>query len=86
MNKSAPSVLRILTMVVFALSCFGLLLFLWLSFGGAVPLQAKEYEVKVNFPEATTLAQVAEQPAAGPLLGFTALLAPTGICGGAGSP
>ena len=29
-------------MVVFALSCFGLLLFLWLSFGGPVPLKFRE--------------------------------------------
>ena len=28
-------------MVAFALSCFGILLYLWLSFGGAVPLQAE---------------------------------------------
>ena len=32
-------------MVVFALSCFGLLLFLWLTFGGAVPLKPKGYRV-----------------------------------------
>ncbi|MDX6650041.1 MAG: hypothetical protein QOJ97_1992, partial [Solirubrobacteraceae bacterium] len=38
MQKQAPSVGRILTMVLFALSCFGLLLFLWLAFGGASPL------------------------------------------------
>ena len=37
MQKQAPSVGRILTMVLFALSCFGLLLFLWLSFGGPTP-------------------------------------------------
>ena len=30
-----------LTMVLFALSCFGLLLFLWLAFGGADPAQAE---------------------------------------------
>ena len=44
-----------LTMVVFALSCFGLLLFLWLSFGGPVPLKPKGYRVQVAFPEAATL-------------------------------
>ena len=47
-------------MVVFALTCFGLLLFLWLSFGGAVPLKPKRYEVKVSVPEATTLATEAD--------------------------
>jgi virulence factor Mce-like protein len=59
-QKNAPSLARILSMVVFSLSCFGLLLFLWLSFGGAIPLKPKRYELKVNFPEATTLAQVAD--------------------------
>ena len=57
MQKSAPSLPRVLTMVFFALSCIGLLLFLWLSFGGPVPLDPKGYRVKVNFPESTTLAE-----------------------------
>ena len=34
-------------MVGFALSCFGLLLFLWLAFGGPVPLKPKGYQFKV---------------------------------------
>jgi phospholipid/cholesterol/gamma-HCH transport system substrate-binding protein len=58
--KQAPSVGRILTMVAFALSCFGILLFLWLSFGGSVPLRPEGYRVNVAFPEATQLAQEAE--------------------------
>ena len=60
MQKQGPSLVRILTMVVFALSCFGLLLFLWVSFGGSVPLRPKAYEVNVNFPEATTVAEAAD--------------------------
>jgi virulence factor Mce-like protein len=47
-------------MVIFALSCFGILTFLWVSFGGSVPLKPKKYEVKVQFPEATTLAEQAD--------------------------
>ncbi len=47
-------------MVVFTLSCFGLLLFLWLSFGGSIPLRPKSYRVEVAFPEAATLAQEAD--------------------------
>jgi virulence factor Mce-like protein len=47
-------------MVLFALSCFGLLLFLWLSFGGPIPLAAKGYRVRVAFPEATQLALQAD--------------------------
>jgi phospholipid/cholesterol/gamma-HCH transport system substrate-binding protein len=60
MIKQAPSLGRILTMVAFSLSCFGIVLFLWLSFGGSVPLRPKGYEVNVAFPEATQLAQSAE--------------------------
>ena len=35
MQKQAPSVGRIFVMVLFALSCFGILLYLWLVFGGS---------------------------------------------------
>ena len=38
------------TMVLFALSCFGLLLFLWLAFGGPVPLKPKGYRVPGRVP------------------------------------
>jgi virulence factor Mce-like protein len=69
MQKNAPSLARILSMVIFALSCFGLLLFLWLSFGGAIPLKPKRYELRVNFPEATTLAQQADVRIAGVTVG-----------------
>ena len=60
MIKQAPKLGSILTMVAFALSCFGILIFLWLSFGGSVPLQPEGYRVNVSFPEATQLAQEAE--------------------------
>jgi phospholipid/cholesterol/gamma-HCH transport system substrate-binding protein len=58
--KQTPSIGRVLTMVAFALSCFGILVFLWLSFGGSVPLQPQGYRVTVQFPEATQLAQEAD--------------------------
>jgi phospholipid/cholesterol/gamma-HCH transport system substrate-binding protein len=69
MNKAAPSLLRIVTMVVFALSCFGLLLFLWLSFGGPIPLKPQGYRVQVAFPEAATLASEADVRIAGVSVG-----------------
>jgi virulence factor Mce-like protein len=56
-------------MVLFALSCFGLLLFLWLSFGGSVPLKAQSYRVKISFPEATQLALQADVRVAGVTIG-----------------
>jgi virulence factor Mce-like protein len=67
--KQAPSVGRILVMVAFALSCFGILMFLWLSFGGSVPLRPKGYEMHVKFPEATTLAQEADVRISGVTVG-----------------
>jgi phospholipid/cholesterol/gamma-HCH transport system substrate-binding protein len=60
MQKQAPSLGRILVMVGFALSCVAILLYLWLTFGGAVPLRPKGYRVNVNFPEAVTLAEQAD--------------------------
>jgi virulence factor Mce-like protein len=58
--KQTPSLGRILAMVAFALSCFGILVFLWLNFGGSVPLQPEGYRFTVQFPEATQLAQEAD--------------------------
>src|SRR3954470_23234483 len=60
MQKVAPSFRRLFAMVAFALSCGGLLLFLWLAFGGATPLSPQKYRVKVQFDEATLLVQEAE--------------------------
>jgi phospholipid/cholesterol/gamma-HCH transport system substrate-binding protein len=51
---------QVAAMVIFAFSCFGLLLFLWLSFGGPIPLKPKGYQFQVSFPEATTLADEAD--------------------------
>jgi len=56
-QKQAPTVGRLLIMVGFALSCFGLLLFLWLAFGGPIPLAPKGYRFSASFGEATQLAQ-----------------------------
>src|SRR3954469_25338652 len=61
--------MRIPTMLIFALGCFGLLLFLWMSFGGAVPLKANKYELRVSFPEAATLAEAADVRIAGVTIG-----------------
>jgi phospholipid/cholesterol/gamma-HCH transport system substrate-binding protein len=69
MDKTAHPLSRILIMVVFALSCFGLLIFLWLSFGGAVPLKPQGYRVRIAFPEATTLAEQADVRIAGVSVG-----------------
>ena len=57
MSKRAPSTTQLLVIAGFALSCFGILLFLWITFGGPTPFKAKPYEVKIPFNEATQLAQ-----------------------------
>jgi phospholipid/cholesterol/gamma-HCH transport system substrate-binding protein len=54
-NKQAPSAGRLAVIVGFTLSCFGILLFLWITFGGPTPLRATTYQVKVPFDEATSL-------------------------------
>src|SRR5215212_5681967 len=61
--------MRIPTMVLFAMGCFGLALFLWISFGGSSPLRAKKYELRVSFPEATTLAEAADVRLSGVTVG-----------------
>jgi phospholipid/cholesterol/gamma-HCH transport system substrate-binding protein len=57
MSKRAPSTAQLLVIVGFALSCFGILLFLWVTFGGPTPFRAKPWQVKVPFNEATQLAE-----------------------------
>lgn len=57
MSKKAPSTAQILVIVGFALSCFGILLFLWITFGGPTPFKAKPYEIHIPFNEATQLAE-----------------------------
>ena len=60
MQKQAPTLGRMLVMVGFALSCFGLLLFLWLAFGGPIPLSPEGYRFQTSFGEATQLAKEAD--------------------------
>jgi phospholipid/cholesterol/gamma-HCH transport system substrate-binding protein len=69
MIKEVPSPFRIVAMVAFTLSVFALLMFLWLSFGGSIPLRPQGYRVEVAFPEAATLAQEADVRMAGVNIG-----------------
>ena len=69
MNTGSPRMSRVITMVIFALSCVGLLLFLWVSFGGTIPLGAQGYRVKVSFPNAQDLATQADVRIAGVSVG-----------------
>lgn len=69
MNKKPPSATGLASIVVFALSCFGLLLYLWLSFGGPTPLKPKGYRVQVPFQEAAQLGEQADVRVAGVPIG-----------------
>jgi len=57
MSKRAPSTTQLLVITAFALACFGILLFLWVTFGGPTPFKAKSYQVTVPFTEASQLAE-----------------------------
>ena len=60
MQKQAPSIGRILVAIGFTLSCFALLLFLWVTFGGPVPFKPESYRFTADFPEAITLSKEAD--------------------------
>jgi phospholipid/cholesterol/gamma-HCH transport system substrate-binding protein len=65
MIKQTPSIGRIIAMIAFTLSVFAILIFLWLAFGGSVPLQPEGYRFTVHMPEAATLAEEADVRIAG---------------------
>jgi virulence factor Mce-like protein len=57
MQKKAPTLGNLVVIVLFVLSCFGLLLFLWESFGGPLPLKPKGYRFTAAFPRTLLLAE-----------------------------
>src|SRR6478735_5664551 len=76
MVKDAPGLGKIAAMVLFALSCFGLLLFLWLAFGGPVPLKPKGYRFHTSFAESGQLALQADVRISGVPVGKVVAIAP----------
>jgi phospholipid/cholesterol/gamma-HCH transport system substrate-binding protein len=78
MVKQAPTPAKLAVMTIFALTCFGLLLFLWKAFGGPTPLTPKGYRVHVDFPEATQLASQADVRISGVPVGKVVSLAQHG--------
>jgi phospholipid/cholesterol/gamma-HCH transport system substrate-binding protein len=65
MIKKTPSLGRMIAMVAFTISVFAILIFLWLAFGGSVPLNPEGYRFTVNMKEAATLAVEADVRMAG---------------------
>jgi phospholipid/cholesterol/gamma-HCH transport system substrate-binding protein len=74
MQKRAPTLGNILVIILFALSCFGLLLFLWESFGGALPLKPKGYRMTVAFPRTFALAEESDVRISGVNIGHVVAL------------
>jgi virulence factor Mce-like protein len=68
-NKNPPTIGGIAAMVGFTLSVAALLLFLWVSFGGTLPLRAESYRFKAEFPEASLLVKEADVRMAGVNIG-----------------
>ena len=74
MQKRAPTLGNILVIILFVLSCFGLLLFLWESFGGPVPLKPKGYRFTVAFPRTLALAEQSDVRISGVNVGHVVAL------------
>ncbi|MGI8727947.1 MAG: MlaD family protein, partial [Solirubrobacterales bacterium] len=79
MQKSAPSAGRLILAGGFTLSCFALILFLWVSFGGPTPLSSKSYRITAFFPEATALALEADVRVGGVNIGKVKEIEPAPI-------
>lgn len=62
-RKLSP--LALVAAIGFTAACVGLLLYLWLTFGGSIPLRAESYRFHVAFPEAGQLTQEADVRIAG---------------------
>src|ERR1035441_6791251 len=60
MNTKRPASVAMLSMAAFTASCIGLLLFLWLSFGGSIPFAPEGYRFSVEFDQAVELASQAQ--------------------------
>jgi phospholipid/cholesterol/gamma-HCH transport system substrate-binding protein len=59
-NKQAPTFPRLAAIALFTISCFVVLVYMWLTFGGPVPLQSKGYRFKAVFTEAPLLVTQAD--------------------------
>src|SRR3954463_9680609 len=81
MVKDAPGLGKIAAMVLFALSCFGLLLFLWLAFRGPVPLKPKGYRFHTSFAEAGQLSLEADVRISGVPVGKVKKITPDKVTG-----
>jgi ABC-type transporter Mla subunit MlaD len=78
-STRTPKASTIAVLALFALSCFGIGLFLWKTFGGTVPLEPAGYRVHVLFgAEATQLTQNSEVRISGVKIGKVMSTRPKG--------
>jgi phospholipid/cholesterol/gamma-HCH transport system substrate-binding protein len=64
-DKQAQTIPRLLAIVAFTASCFAVLIYMWLTFGGPVPLKPEGYRFKAVFTEAPLLVSEADVRIAG---------------------
>lgn len=69
MQKRAPTLGNLIVIALFVLSCFALLLFMWETFGGSVPLKSKGYRFQATFPRTLALAEQSEVEISGVPIG-----------------
>jgi phospholipid/cholesterol/gamma-HCH transport system substrate-binding protein len=79
MVTEAPSRGVVLITTLFTLSCIGLVLFVWSSLGGSVPLQAKGYRVTAVFPDASQLVTHADVRISGVTVGQVTKIQAVGL-------
>src|SRR5918999_187293 len=65
MIKKAPTFMQLAAMTAFVLSVVGLLMMLWLQFGGSIPLRAEKYRFQASFDEAALLVEQGDVRMAG---------------------
>jgi phospholipid/cholesterol/gamma-HCH transport system substrate-binding protein len=78
MVTRAPSLKAISIAVTFALSCVGLIIFVWVAFGGSVPLAPQGYRVSAVFNETGLLVPNADVRLAGVNVGKVVSVRPEG--------
>ncbi len=69
MTTRRPTAPALLTIAAFVSSCIGILLYLWISFGGTAPLSARGYRFTVEFDQATQLATQSQVEISGVTVG-----------------
>src|ERR1700683_2593106 len=79
MVTQAPKRTAVFVAIAFALSCVGLIIFVWTQFGGTIPFSAQGYRVKALFSETGLLVPNADVRVAGVNVGKVANVQAQGV-------